>query len=51
MNAILEITNKLQIDNNGPKEDNLDKVEKALGESSLWDGLVARQDTESSFIL
>ncbi|KAH8764134.1 adenylate kinase 1 ATP binding protein [Diaporthe sp. PMI_573] len=41
----------IQIDNNGPKEDSLDKVEKALGESSLWDGVVARQETESSFIL
>ncbi|KAI7784777.1 adenylate kinase [Diaporthe eres] len=41
----------LEIDSNGTREENIAAVEKILGESSLWNGVVVGQETESFFML
>lgn len=34
-----------QIDNNGPREESIALAEKKIEESSLWDGVIVRQET------
>ncbi|KAG6365875.1 hypothetical protein INS49_000051 [Diaporthe citri] len=41
----------VDIDNNGTREENIEGVEKILGESALWKGAVEGQEPESFFIL
>lgn len=40
-----------QIDNNGPREESIALTEKKLEESSLWGGVILRQETGSLSIL
>lgn len=47
----LDLFRNMQIDSNGTREENIAGVEKILGESSLWNGVVVGQETESFFIL
>ncbi|KAG8167023.1 hypothetical protein KVR01_002712 [Diaporthe batatas] len=41
----------IDIDNNGPREESLALAEKTLGASSLWNGVILRQETGSLSIL